>query len=344
MLVVVNKVDDDRRETDIWAFAQPRPRRAAPGVGDPRAGERRPARRARRRAARRTGGARAPRPTTRIFSDRDRRPAERRASRRCSTGSSATSARSCTTCPARPATRSTPSSRPRTGRCASSTPRACAAAAGSTSPPSTSASVRALQAVDRADAALLVIDATEGVTPPGPAPRRAHRRRRHRDRHRAQQVGPARRRRRVRRPRSTSPTGSRSSSYAPVLTVSALTGQMIQRMLPALREAEEAYHTAGPDGRAEPGDPRRAAGAPAADGRKHRPRVLYATQGAADPPTFTLFVDPRAAAHVPAVPGAQDPRGVRSRPDADQAPRAPPQRLKPAPPRFSRFLASRNGA
>ena len=23
--------------------------------------------------------------------------------------------------------------------------------------------------------------------------------------------------------------------------------------------------------------------------RKHRPRILYATQGAADPPTFTLF-------------------------------------------------------
>ena len=55
--------------------------------------------------------------------------------------------------------------------------------------------VRALQAVDRADAALLVIDAPEGVTPPGPAARRARRRRRHRDRHRPQQVGPARRRR-----------------------------------------------------------------------------------------------------------------------------------------------------
>ena len=31
-------------------------------------------------------------------------------------------------------------------------------------------------------------------------------------------------------------------AYAPVLTVSALTGKMMQRVLPALREAEEAYH------------------------------------------------------------------------------------------------------
>ena len=46
----------------------------------------------------------------------------------------------------------------------------------------------------RADVALLVIDATEGVTAPGPAPRRAGRRRRLPDRGAAQQVGAARRR------------------------------------------------------------------------------------------------------------------------------------------------------
>ena len=38
--------------------------------------------------------------------------------------------------------------------------------------------VRALRAVDDADVALLVIDATEGVTAPGPAAGRAGRRRR----------------------------------------------------------------------------------------------------------------------------------------------------------------------
>ena len=163
VLVVVNKVDDERREADVWAFAEPRPRRPVPGLGDPRAGERRPARRARRRAAARSP--RSPRPSRRRRSSRSRSSAgPTSASRRCSTGSSATTARSCTTCPARRATRSTRSSRPRTGRCASSTPRACAAGAGSTSRPSTTASCARSQAVDRADAALLVIDATEGVT------------------------------------------------------------------------------------------------------------------------------------------------------------------------------------
>ena len=43
-------------------------------------------------------------------------------------------------------------------------------------------------------------------------------------------------------------------------------------------------------------------------------------QGAADPPTFTLFVEPRPAAPVPSLPGAQAPRGVRVRRRSDQAP------------------------
>ena len=66
--------------------------------------------------------------------------------------------------PARPATRSTRSSRPRTGRSCSSTPPACAGAAEIDDSAEYYSLVRALRAIDDADIALLVIDATEGVT------------------------------------------------------------------------------------------------------------------------------------------------------------------------------------
>ena len=51
----------------------------------------------------------------------------------------------------------------------------------------------------------------------------------------------------------------------------------------------------------------------------HGGRVLYATQGATDPPTFTLFANKDAAADLPALPRAPAPGGLRPRPDADQA-------------------------
>ena len=86
--------------------------------------------------------------------------------------------------------------------------------------------VRALQSVDRADAALLVIDATEGVHAPGPAPRRAHRRRRHRDRRSCSTSGTCSTPKAA--PRRSAAVADRLAflSYAPVLTVSALTGRM----------------------------------------------------------------------------------------------------------------------
>ena len=79
-------------------------------------------------------------------------------------------------------------------------------------------------------------------------------------------------------------------SYAPVLTVSALTGRMTQRILPALRQAEEAYHQRIPTAALNRviRDAQAAHSVPPV-GRR-RPRVLYATQAATDPPTFTLFV------------------------------------------------------
>ncbi len=150
--------------------------------------------------------------------------------------------------------------------------------------------VRALQAVDRADACLFVIDAVAGVT--------------NQDQRLAERVDAA----------GTAivvvlnkwdllDTDGRAMvkaqvgrelaflSYAPVLPISALTGSRVRNLLPALREAEAAYHTRIPTAAlnrvlrdAQAGHP------PPLVGRR-RPRILYATQGATDPPTFTLFTN-----------------------------------------------------
>jgi GTP-binding protein len=78
-------------------------------------------------------------------------------------------------------------------------------------------------------------------------------------------------------------------SYAPVLKTSALTGRNVTRLLPALFQARDEYHRRVPT-RAlnEVLQAAQQAQPPPAE-RGHRPRILYATQGATDPPTFTLF-------------------------------------------------------
>ncbi len=148
--------------------------------------------------------------------------------------------------------------------------------------------VRALESVDRADAALLVIDATEGVT--------------HQDQRLAERVDAAgtaaivvlnkwdltdtEQRRDV-----VAQAADRLSflGYAPVVKVSALTGRNLRHVLPALREAERAYHRRVPTAALNRVVTDAQHRQPPPVVRKRRPRVLYATQGASDPPTFTLF-------------------------------------------------------
>ena len=146
--------------------------------------------------------------------------------------------------------------------------------------------VRALQAVDRADVALLVIDATEGVTA--------------QDQRLAERVDAAGCPIVVvlnkwelldaeTRADVTRQAGRKLHFIgdAMVLKVSALTGKGVQKLLPALSSAIAAYHKRVPTARVN--EIIRAA--QAAQPAPHGARVQYATQGATDPPTFTLFAN-----------------------------------------------------
>ena len=148
--------------------------------------------------------------------------------------------------------------------------------------------VRALESVDRADAALFVIDATEGVT--------------HQDQRLAERVDAAGTAAIVvlnkwdltdadRRRDVLKQAADRLSflGYAPVVKVSALTGRNLRHVLPALREAEQAYHRRVPTAALNRVVTDAQQRQPPPVVRKRRPRVLYATQGASDPPTFTFF-------------------------------------------------------
>jgi GTP-binding protein len=148
--------------------------------------------------------------------------------------------------------------------------------------------VRALESVDRADAALLVIDATAGVT--------------HQDQRLAERVDAAGTAAIVvlnkwdltdadQRRDVLEQAADRLEflAYAPLVKVSALTGRNLRYVLPALREAEAAYHRRVPTAALNRVITDAQQRQPPPVVRKRRPRVLYATQGAADPPTFTLF-------------------------------------------------------
>jgi GTPase len=146
--------------------------------------------------------------------------------------------------------------------------------------------VRALQAVDDADVALLLIDATEGIT--------------HQDQRLAERIDAAGCPVVVllnkwelldtdTRHAVTAEVGRRLAFVgdSPVLRVSALTGKGVHRLLPALAGAIEQYQTRVPTRRVN----EVIAAAQAAQPGPGGARVLYATQGASDPPTFTLFAN-----------------------------------------------------
>ncbi|MFN8019514.1 MAG: ribosome biogenesis GTPase Der [Acidimicrobiales bacterium] len=146
--------------------------------------------------------------------------------------------------------------------------------------------VRALQAVDSSDVALLVIDATEGVT--------------HQDQRLAERIDAAGCPIVVllnkwelldteRRAEVTYEVGQKLAflGESEVIRISALTGRNVHRLLPALAGAIESYHKRVPTRRVNDV----VFAAQSAQPAPHGGRILYATQGAADPPTFTLFAN-----------------------------------------------------
>jgi GTP-binding protein len=148
--------------------------------------------------------------------------------------------------------------------------------------------VRALKAIDEADVVLLVIDALIGVT--------------HQDQRLAErasisgspvvvllnkwEVADAERREDV-----TEQVADRLKFLpnAKVLKISALTGKGTHKILEALLETADTYHRRIPTAKVNDVLRQAQAHQPAPGGT----RVLYATQGATDPPTFTLFANRR---------------------------------------------------
>ena len=147
--------------------------------------------------------------------------------------------------------------------------------------------LRALDALDRADIALLVIDATIGAS--------------HQDQRLAERISaagcpavvvlnkwdlvPA-----DKRPDVMATVGEKLAflGTAPVLRISAINGRGVHKILPAIFEATDAYHQRVPTGSLNRAirDLQVAHPAPGS-------RIRYAVQGAIDPPTFTLFASAR---------------------------------------------------
>jgi GTP-binding protein len=147
--------------------------------------------------------------------------------------------------------------------------------------------VRALRAIDAADIALLVIDATEGVTG--------------QDQRLAERIDAAgcpilvllNKWELIDDPDDrlgVLAELSRKLAFigdAPVLKISALTGKGVHKLRPVLQEAIGQYHRRVPT---------RDVNRVIADAQQRQPagggvKVLYAVQGATDPPTFTLFAN-----------------------------------------------------
>jgi GTP-binding protein len=145
------------------------------------------------------------------------------------------------------------------------------------------ATLRALRALERADIAILVIDATVGAS--------------HQDQRLAERIGVSGCPAIVALNKwDLVPTDDRDDvlagvgdrlaflGAAPVLKISALSGKGVRRILPALRDAEQAYHQRVPTGALN-------RTLQELQGRQPAPRarIRYGVQGAIDPPTFTLF-------------------------------------------------------
>ena len=148
------------------------------------------------------------------------------------------------------------------------------------------ANLRALRAIDACDVSLLVIDATEGVTAQDqrlaeridaagcPIVVLLNKWETLDAEHRERVLGELARR-------------LHFVGESPVLRISALTGRGVHRLVPAVSAAMEAYESRAPTAKVNEIVQLAQSAQPAPGGA----RVLYATQAATQPPTFTLFAN-----------------------------------------------------
>lgn len=147
--------------------------------------------------------------------------------------------------------------------------------------------VRALRAIDDADVALLVVDAIDGVT--GQDQRLAERV----DASGCPVVILLNKWELIDDPETRREVEAgvvRKLAFlgdAPVLKISALTGKNVHKLRPRLQEAIQQYHSRVPTRDVNKVIAEAQQQSPAGGGAK----VLYAVQGATDPPTFTLFAN-----------------------------------------------------
>ncbi len=190
---------------------------------------------------------------------------------------------------ARRATRSTPCSSAATARSCSSTPPGLRRKRKHRQGIEYYSELRALEAAERADVALVLIDTTRGRRRPGPRRRRRRAQGRLLDAGRALEVG----RRRPSASRTCASgcvagcaSGRRSSP------ISALTGRGLERLLDTVDDALRPAHGARPDAGAEP------TSSPSCAKRRQPPsrggkrlNLLYGTQVQTRPPRFRIFVN-----------------------------------------------------
>jgi GTP-binding protein len=148
------------------------------------------------------------------------------------------------------------------------------------------ANLRALRAIDACDVALLIIDATVGVTA--------------QDQRLAERIDGAgcpivvllNKWETLDAEQRDGVLGNLARRLhfvgeAPVLRISALTGRGVHRLIPAIEAAMEAYESRAPTAKVNEIVQLAQSAQPAPGGA----RVLYATQAATQPPTFTLFAN-----------------------------------------------------
>jgi len=228
------------------------------------------------------------------------------ASRRCSTASSARTAPWCTTCRHHPRTPSTPWFETLAGPIRFVDTAGMRRKAKIDDGTEYYSLVRAWQSIDTADIALLVVDATEGVT--------------HQDQRLAERIDiagcpivvlPTSGSCSTPRAAPTWPTRLSDRLHfigeAPVLKISALTGKGVHKLLPVLGDAIDRLQKRVPTREVN----KALAAAQAAQPAPHGGRLLYATQGGDRPAHVHALRQQGAAAHLPALPRALAAGGLR---------------------------------